>query len=805
VAEAADFQGMGHSPARRWLRRTAALIAGAPLLAGLLAVTAAPAAHAGEAAATGPHTADVALDTLSPSAPVPGDTLTVSGTVTNKSKRTLDNATVNVEVGPQLSGRVAIDDAAERSDDASVDVPPIGGKYKVNLPKLISGVPYDFKLAIPVSKLGLGEDGVYQLGVSLNGATTDLPYEHTLGAQRTFLPWQPEATEKKTQLTYLWPLISTTHLTAETGSDEQQTPVFANDDLATDLAPGGRLQQLVALGDDLPVTWVIDPDLLASVDAMTRGYRVRSGSTTVPGKSQAVANQWLDALDKAVRGHKVVALPFSDPDLASLAHRGKNVSGSLSHLQPATEVARSTVATILHVDPSTDFAWPVDGAIDPSIVDVATSGGAHKIITRSDSLQDNLPYSPNAARPIGGGTTAVVADAQLSTGFQGDLTTADNSILAIQKFLAQSLALTLQQPSKQRSVVVAPQRMPTAAQAQSMASTLRTLGPERWTQPSNLIAAAAAKPDADANTKVPSTSRYPKKLRDQELPTSAFQQIADTQSQLDNFKAILSAPDRVEAPFANALYRAMATSWRGNPTGAQQYRDGVQNYLLSLTNGVQLIHKSVLTLSGRSATIPVTVQNQLVQGVEHLTLRLTSSKPNRLKIDADKKSAEEPIKIDGEHSQSVKFTGAGNATGPVSVTAQLYTLDGKPYGRPMTFKVKVSEITPTVMLVIAGGVLLLVLAGAKMYSRRKRAAARKAAAEPADPEDPPGGPDDPTDPVDPKDGADSRNSTTGTKDTQGTKAAEDTVPEQPSDPEDPEPDTGPENAKASGTGEKVNR
>jgi hypothetical protein len=766
VAEAADFQGMGHSPARRWLWRAASLIAGAPLLGALMAGAAAPTAQA-TTAATGTRTVDVALGTLSPSAPVKGDTLVISGTVTNKSKSSVTDARVDLRVGPQLSGRTAIDDAAERSPDTAGDVPPLGGAYKVQLAKMTPGVPYDFSLSVPVGKLGLGDDGVYQLGVSVSGDTTDAPYEHVLGIQRTFLPWQPEATGKRTQITYLWPLISTTHLSAQTGSDDQQTPVFENDDLAAELAPGGRLDQMVSLGSQLPVTWVIDPDLLASADAMAGNYQVRSGDTTVPGENQTVARQWLNALEKAVQGRKVVALPFADPDLASLAHRGKDVSGSLSHLQPATDVAANAVDTILHVKPSVDFAWPVEGAIDPSIVDVATSAGAHKVITRSDSLQDNLSYTPTAARPIGGGTTAVVADTRLSTAFAGDMTSADSSVLAVQKFLAQSLAVTLQQPENQRSIVVAPQRMPTAAQAQSMAQALRGLDPERWTQPSDLLAAAAAKPDADANTKVPSTSRYPKKLRDKELPTQAFQDIRTTQDGLDKFKAILSAPYRVDAPFSNAIDRALSTSWRGDRTGAEQYRGAVDTYLRTLTTEVQLVPKSDLTLSGRSATIPVTVQNNLLQGVDHLMLRLESDQPTRLKIDGSRAVAEQPIKIAGGHSQSVRFSAAGNANGPVEVTAQLYTVDGKPYGNSMTFKVKVSEVTPTVLLVMAGGVLMLALAGVKMYSQRKRAAARRAAAVPAD-------------------------------------DVNDTAVD-PGQPSDPTPDTGPESASPSDTGEKVDR
>ncbi|MGI5055027.1 DUF6049 family protein, partial [Streptomyces sp. JAC18] len=74
-----------------------------------------------------------------------------------------------------------------------------------------------------------------------------------------------------------------------TGSAEQQPPVFANVALPLVLAPGGRLEQLVSLGRQLPVTWVIDPALLASVDAMTKNYRVSPGNTPVAGTNQTIA------------------------------------------------------------------------------------------------------------------------------------------------------------------------------------------------------------------------------------------------------------------------------------------------------------------------------------------------------------------------------------------------------------------------------------------------------------------------------------------------------------------------------------
>lgn len=384
------------------------------------------------------------------------------------------------------------------------------------------------------------------------------------------------------------------------------------------------------------------------------------------------------------------------------------------------------------------------------------------MIARSDSLEEtgNLTYTPSAARPIGGGTTAVVADARLSTAFQGDMGNAGSSTLAVQKFLALTLALAEQDTDKDRSVVVAPSRMPTVAQAQSMARALHALDDDRWTQPQGLTKASATKPDAEATTSVPPASRYPKKLRRQELPTQAFQDIKSIQSSLDNFQVILTHPERVVTPFGNAVNRSMSTSWRGRPLKAQQYRDSVRTYLQGLVGEVQLVPKSDITLSGRSATIPVTVQNRLLQDVDDLVLRLKSDNATRLKLNDGGSTAEQPIQIGVGHSQSLKFDAAANINGQVQMTAQLYTKDGTPYGEEMAFTVKVSEITPTVLLVIAGGLLLLVLAGIRMYAHRKRANGGGAAGD---------------------DGSE---------------------PEQPSDPT---PDTGPESTEPSGTGEKVDR
>ncbi|GGY67030.1 hypothetical protein GCM10010363_55410 [Streptomyces omiyaensis] len=797
MAEAAAFQGTGPSPARRWLRRTLTVAVGAPLLAGLLQT---PSATLAQAAEENPvsRTVDVSIDTLTPSAPVEGDTVTVTGTLTNRGKRVITDATVNLRVGPRMDSRSEIDQVAGRKGFRSDSDPqPLDTVPEIDIPRLEAGVSRDFRFSVPVAKLGLDDEGgVYQLGVSLTGQTSQQQYDRVLGIERTFLPYQPEPTSKRTQLTYLWPLISSAHVSADTASDEQQSPVFQDDELAEELRPGGRLDEMVTLGQGLPVTWVIDPDLLASVDAMANSYRVKDGTGHTAGlkENKELAQRWLGMLEKAVQGRKVVALPFADPDLASVAHRGKAVPGSLEHLQSATALAGSTVETVLHVRPATDFAWPVEGAVDPSIMAVATSAGARKVIARSDSIRDGgLAYTPTAARPVGGGTTAVVSDAGLSTAFQGDMVRAETSTLAVQEFLAQTLAITLEQPQDQRSVVVAPQRQPSVAQAQAMAAAVRGLGARRWTQPIDLVAAAAVKPDPDASTRVPAASKYPKKLRDGELPVQAFRDMKSTRDELDDFQVILTDATRVVPPVGSAINREMSTSWRGRAGAAAIYRVDVQDVLQRLTKSVVLVDKSALTLSGRSATIPVTVQNKLLQDVEGLVLRLTSSNGTRLKVDGGT-SADLPITVRAGHSQSVKFPASANANGQVSMTAQLYTVDGTPYGTPMTFSVKVSEMTPTVMLVIAGGVLLLVLAGVRMYSQRKRLAARAAenrtepetGPEPGTAQETGAGPVDAT--AGPVDGA------------PGSATAD-----RAEHPSDLDADTGSESGDPSGPGEKVDR
>jgi Family of unknown function (DUF6049) len=798
VGEAAEHPGTTH--ARVWLRSTVAILAGAMTLTGIAAPMTASAATAASDA-TGSRAATVNVDSLTPTVPGKSATIKVKGTVTNDSGEPITGAHVGLRVGANgpLISRNAIGNTASSGNFSPLADGEEVPRHTLNLPDIPPHVSYPFTLDMPVSALKLGREGVYEVGITASGTTKDTGYEHVVGIKRTFLPWYGHSSGRKTQTTLLWPLIDQPRMDIRSPSgDDQQPPLFRDDSLARELAPGGRLQQMVSLGEKLPVTWVVDPDLLATVDAMTHPYKVLGpggdATHTTNGTGSAYAKQWLNELQTAVQGKQIVALPFGDPDLASIAHRGQSVPGTIAHLKSATDLSSVTVQTVLGVTPRTDFAWPVDGAVDPSIVNTATAGGADKIIARSDSFRETgqLPYTPTAARPIGGGSTAIVADASLSNAFSGDLTSAGASTLAVQRYLAQSMMIYEQAPGKSRSVLVAPQRMPTAAQAQAMATAFSAATKGGWTTPIPLGAAVDRTPDPAANQTVPSSRQYPSALRRQELSTTAFKKIQSVQSSLNSFVVILSLKGRVTTPFGNAVMRSMSTQWRGRTHDATAFREDISSYLGDLTDDVHILKKQTVTLSGRSATVPVTVENNLAQRVSGLQLRLISTQSNRLNP-----GLPQTVDIDGGHSRSLKFDTTAHANGLASVTAQLYTKDGVPYGQPMNFQVNVTSITDTVMLVIAGGLLLLVLAGVRMYRQRKRLALRAAQEQDPDAEGAQAAGAEETGRESAADG--------GTGEPQTPRSASQNMTTVPEQPGDPVPDTATEDVDPPTTGEKVDR
>ena len=85
---------------------------------------------------------------------------------------------------------------------------------------------------------------------------------------------------------------------------------FLDDQLATDLAYGGSLGQLVFTPPHGLRVWEIDPALIDDAQAMAAGYQLVDGTN---GAGARVAKVWLSQLRAITAGDQIIALPYGSP------------------------------------------------------------------------------------------------------------------------------------------------------------------------------------------------------------------------------------------------------------------------------------------------------------------------------------------------------------------------------------------------------------------------------------------------------------------------------------------------------------
>ncbi|MFJ4191687.1 DUF6049 family protein [Kitasatospora sp. NPDC089509] len=723
-------------------RRFAAVCAAALALFTAAPATALPTGGnirpATDAAASAEYPVVVTIESVSPQLAVQNGTVSITGHVTNAGKSALKGAHAAVRKpvsSKPLQRRSELQGVAARTtpkgeDGVELDSPQYA------LPELNPGQSQPYTLSVAVSDLGLSESGVYELAVDAWGSTADNPRDRPLGIARTFLPYtQGGNGAQPTKVTTLWPLVHAPVLAAQTFAENDQTvPVLRDDSLATELAPGGRLYELVDTGAKLDgLTWVVDPDLLDAAFAMTKQYRVQKPGSedggkparednTVPRQASAAAEAWLNKLRAAVAKptDQVIALPYADPDLASIAHNGSDLAGMGTALSKAATAGRLTVEGRLSVDTRSDVAWPYQGHLDQQITGIARQAGSGLVLASGTSMPDpdSVNYTLTAVRPIGNGQTAVVADDAVSAPFQKDLSTPKDQTEAAQRFLAETYAITHEQPQNQRGLLVMPPRELTAATAKVLAGALQTAtSSDKWLTPVKLDALAQSTPDPKANTTVPSPADYPTQARASELSAAALSGTDKIQDDLDTLMRVLTLPQRVRGPFSAAMVRSLSTEWRTQAPAGNAYRTGVGKYLIELRDAVQVPKKNVVTLAGDTGQLQVSVRNDLTQTVTNLKLRLTSNQPNRLAV-----GDEMALVLPASQSVTLRFNAQARSNGPVQMTAQLYTTgpDSRPYGDPQPFTVEVTSVTNGVLYVFAGAAVLLVLAALRFVRQRKR-------------------------------------------------------------------------------------
>ncbi|MGO4617347.1 DUF6049 family protein [Nocardia sp. 2YAB30] len=415
----------------------------------LLVSPAAEAQPTGSGSSSNPKFLKLSLDSVSPTAvtTTSDPLLTVSGTVTNIGDRVVDDISIRIQRAAAITAPSGLR-ATLRLDQINYDVT---GRFEDVAERLNPGQRKQFTLSIPlrsesgVPSLNIDTPGVYPLLLNVNGEPA-YGTQARLDDARFLLPVlgvPPPASDDSSgaateavsaptgapvATTLLWPLADRPRQVAGHPGSVDGKVELTDDELAASLGKGGRLDQLLAALEGMlsanggrdrilasAVCLAVDPDLILTVRAMTRGYRVLASPSDPDGATRAgagteQAQAWLDRLRALAGSMCTVALPFAQVDLAALAAVNDPVLSARAINEPA-----DIVDSILTTRSVRGVSLPDSGSIDD---------GAG-LLLRSHGFGTAV-LADTAAVPEGTADSARLSESSQPTGNSNSLTqTAD--------------------------------------------------------------------------------------------------------------------------------------------------------------------------------------------------------------------------------------------------------------------------------------------------------------------------------------------------------------------------------------------
>ncbi len=554
--------------------------------------------------------------------------VSINAAITNISDRPIRQITARIQLGDAVTDatglRADLSATASYSHSATVFTPVHG--------TLDRGQSASFTVHADLrgpDSLRLTRPGVYPLQVNVQGVPDYSAIDYRLAVASMLLPvlavpgrGAPTPVGPPTQLTVLWPLLDVQPRAVGAANGQL---VLTDDSLATSLSPGGRLfglvdavHQVSGANPDLlsALCFAVDPDLLATVQEMTGGYRVQSGGTTVAGQGTAAAQSWLTMVKGLTSGHCVLALPYADADLAALAHAGGTNLMRLALADGAAAV-KSLGGTTL-----TDVAWPADNTLDAATMTDLAGFGVHTALLSPDSVTPQPAGQPIPLAGFTGGNAPkmIPVDPVVSAalGPRTDEPNVDATGVSAQDGLAAVMFQTVFAHGTGRPVLVAPPRRWSPDETEAVAFLRQT---------ATVLAGhyATATPLADAVLATaaggPAALNYSPQATLAEVthPVVTSAVAADT-AQRDLLAAM--SPDRTTptpvvpasliGPLRLDLLRAVSSAWREARAGANTALTLADAQFDVLRQMVTVVQPGLpILLGSKSSLVPVTVSNLL--------------------------------------------------------------------------------------------------------------------------------------------------------------------------------------------------
>lgn len=545
---------------------------------------------------------------------------------------------------------------------------------------------------------------------SYRGTSTSAPTSGTATAQ-TYLP-SFVAPPVHNTVSWIWPLLDRPHRLL-------QSRVFTDDQLAEELAPGGRLANLLdvlqRVAGSVPLTVVTDPDLIDSIAQMSTGYRVATKTGLIAGTGAADARQWLSQLRTLLTAHPELPVeftPFADPAVDSLSRAGLSWSTRL----PAALRDRVSAA-IGRFPTAPQLVWPIERRLAPSTLGSLVVQGARAVVVADRSLTGGTAEStpPSALAPVrsGRGRTLLAVTSGTVQLLTGQVLTQSRAGLGLLPELVSELASQAVQNINANVtapgyvVIAAPRTLDVDVDV--AVRTLEATAHTVWSRPMSVEDAIAdpAVPRLDRGT-IRIGSEGPS-LSPQLLSTlRGVSQMLPPLAQLYHDKAAGAA---FVAPFPDAIARCESSSLLADRPLANSFANHLAGVVSATRRAVFIVPPSDkrhrYTLTSKNSLLPVTVVNKLNADVDvRIFVATRGGVPGLTASDEDKKFA-----IAANSRQQLHIPIHVDRVGSFTVVVRLRTAgpDGLVLGSPTALSVRSTALGAigVIITVIAAVVLAL--------------------------------------------------------------------------------------------------
>ena len=658
----------------------------------------------------------ITIDTLSPSVVPESGNVTITGMVTNTTEETWSDVNLYplVSTSPPMTSVEELDAAAQADDDLVVGTrrTEVSGRITTLAPGEVA--PYT--LRFPRSFLGRTE-GVHWLGVHALGTNTAGRDSLADGKARTFLPLVADA-RPAAEAALVLQLRRRIDYTVDGRLD--QTARWAED-----LALEGRLRDVVELGasaGDRPITWLLDPAVIASVNALVGGNASRmppppeseeptteespapaptdagiGSDATDPTAVAAAATEgqgWLDRLQQALDGQELLALPYGDVD-ASAASRLQ------SDLLTEARTTSATVMAALGLEGSPAIGSP-NGWLNPTAIDDADPGTT---LLLTDEAVD-VPSPPVVS--LGGHDVVLTS----STAIQGGPGPDDPlATVAMRQRVLSEAAVRLLSPGREPLVVAFPNDWaPT-----DLPGFFNGLDVD-WLDLRHVS-------DLTDDPAVPvdlAEIVYPPFQQDFELDADNFTAADGLTSAGETMEQVLTSNSTVGDAVTREAFTETAYWQRLRPIEARAAADRSRAWIETTLGRVSVDGPPSVTLSSNTGQFPATVRNGLDEPVE---VRVVAIPSRGLSLESP-----DPVQLDPGESARLRLSATTEQIGAHSVRLVVASVGGDPLGSSVELPIRSNQVSEIIWIVIvAGGGLLFGAIAVRLFRRIRRTRAASGA------------------------------------------------------------------------------